>query len=188
MPIRKLFVASILATSLLSLALAQTTTTSTQTLTFPVMAVAVSETVQINVVNTATSSSATAASCTGTIAFLDANGSALGAATSFTAAAGRIASASRAYLTLNGSGARVLIRGIVTLTTASTSSTTSTSTTPCSLGATMETYDSSTGVTHVMASAAGNSGGTQQGGTPPSGTPPGGTGGQQPPTGGPGGN
>jgi hypothetical protein len=188
MLVRRFLLAAILACSFLSLALAQTTTT--QNLTFPVMAVASSETAQINVLNTASSSSTTStASCTGSMSFYDASGALIGSAAAFTVTAGHIASASKAYLALGGSGARVLVRGIVTLAT--TTSTTSTTTTPCSLGATMEVYDTLTGLTHDMVSAAANTGsgaqpaGGTQGGTPPTGggTPPGGT----PPTGTPGG-
>ncbi len=136
--------------------LAQTSTstgTVTQTTNTPVVGLASSETAQINVVNAAAaSSSGTAASCTGTISFLNASGTAIGTATSFTVGSGVINSVSLPFAKVGVTGTRTEIRGVITHTVTLNSGV------PCSLEATLETYDTSTGVTHVYLSnvAAGN--------------------------------
>ncbi len=131
-------------------ALAQTSTTSgtvTQTSNTPVVGLASSETAQINVVNVASaSSSGTAASCTGTISFLNASGTAIGTATTFTIASGVISSVSLPFAKVGVTGTRTEIRGVITHTVTLNSGV------PCSLEATLETYDTSTGVTHVYLS------------------------------------
>ena len=124
----------------------QTTTsgTVTETSNTPAVGLASSETAQINVVNTASnSSSGTAASCTGAIQFLNASGKAIGTATSFTAASGVIQSVSLPFASVGATGTRTEIRGAITRTDTLNSGV------PCSLEATFETYDTSTGVTHV---------------------------------------
>lgn len=120
-----------------------TTTTVTQTLNLPPVGLASSETAQINVVNlAANASNGTAASCTGTISFLNASGAVIGSATSFTVASGKTDSVTLPYSTTAASG-RTEIRGVITLTT------TSSALAPCNLVSSMETYDSTSGVTHA---------------------------------------
>lgn len=121
---------------------AQTTATMvTRTLSLPPIGVAGSETAQINVVNLASaSSSGPAASCTGSISFLNASGTALGSATSFAVAGGQISSASLKA----PSGNRTMIRGVVTINQSMGASAA-----PCDLQVSMETFDASTGVTHA---------------------------------------
>jgi len=104
-----------------------------------------SETAQINVVNLASNSaSGTAASCTGTVSFLNTSNVTIGPVTSFTIATGETSSVTLPYSATGGSGARVLIRGVVLLTeTKSTAA-------PCVLQTSLETFDTSTGVTHLL--------------------------------------
>jgi hypothetical protein len=124
-------------------AFAQTPTTSstvTREFAFPAIGLGASETAQVNVINTATGSSA---SCTGTISFVSvpangAVGSAVGTSSDFTALAAGASFSGK----LVGSGSRQEIRGVVTLTISSNA--------PCSLAISMETYDSTLGVTHAF--------------------------------------
>lgn len=110
----------------------------------PPVGVASSETAQLNVVNTASASSAgTAASCTGTISFVNASGAAIGTATSFTLASGVISSVPLPFAKIGVTGTRTEVRGVITNTVTLGSGV------PCSLEATLETYDTSTGVTHI---------------------------------------
>jgi hypothetical protein len=121
-------------------ALAQTTTIVTTDASTPVVGLAPSETVQINVVNTAAASaSGVAASCVGTITFYGSTGSAIGTATSFTIGTGQISSASM----VSGKTGRISVRGVVALTETLRSGV------PCSLATNVETYDTSSGVTHL---------------------------------------
>lgn len=114
----------------------------------PPVGLASSETLQINVVNTASNSpNGTAASCTGTVSFLNASGAAIGSPTSFTVASGVIASVSLAFGKTGATGTRTEIRAAIARTF--TPGAMSGGTAPCSLQATLETYDTSTGVTHV---------------------------------------
>jgi hypothetical protein len=141
-----------------AIAIAQTTTsssTTTQTTSFPPVGLASSETAQINVTNLATaSSSGTAASCTGTISFLSASGTVIGSATSFTAASGVTASVTLPFAKTASTSVRTEVRGVIALT--------SVSKVPCSLSTSLETYDTTSGVTHVYLSTGeigGNAGG-----------------------------
>jgi hypothetical protein len=126
-------------------AFAQTTsTTATRSFSFPPVGLGSSETAQVSVLNSATaSSSGTAASCTGSISFVNASGSAIGTATSFTVTSGQIFSVSLPFTKVGATGLRTEIVGVVSLTT------TSTSNVPCDLSASLETYDTSTGATHL---------------------------------------
>ncbi len=145
--------------------IAQTTTSSTVTRTssFVPVGLAISETAQINVVNLAqpAASGGTAPSCTGTISFMNSKGMAIGSATSFTLASGQIASATLPYVTTGATG-RTEIRGVVTSTSTRGSGV------RCSLSSSLETFDTSTGVTHVFVEGpqdgrAGSVGGQQAG-------------------------
>lgn len=118
--------------------------TSTRGFDFAPVGLAPTETVQINVVNVASnSSSGTAASCSGTISFLDATGSTIGTATAFTVTSGQVFSASLPHSSTGASG-RSVIRGLVELTVSSSSQA------PCALESSLETFDTTSGVTHLM--------------------------------------
>src|SRR5262249_7917635 len=92
-----LFIAGLITTS----AMAQSTTT--RTISFPLIGLGSTQTVQVSVTNTAaTSSSGTAASCTGTVAFFNAAGTAIGSATSFTVASGVVFAATLPFSRAGG--------------------------------------------------------------------------------------
>lgn len=119
-----------------------TTNTITQTFNLPPVGLASSETAQINVTNLAANpSTGTAASCTGTISFVNAAGSTIGTAASFTATAGKTDSVALPYSATAASG-RTEIRGVITLTVPLLAAP------PCNLVSSMETFDSTSGVTH----------------------------------------
>jgi hypothetical protein len=131
-----------------------TTTTHTQTFNFGPVGIGSTESAQINVLNNApTSSSGTAASCTGSISFAGSTGTAIGTATSFTVTSGQIFSVSVPFSKVATSGSRAEIAGSVALTF------TSGSTAPCSLTSSFETFDTSSGVTHVHLDGSQQSGG-----------------------------
>jgi len=122
-----------------------TGSTVTRDLNLPVVGLAISETAQINVVNLAPASfSGTAASCTGTITFYNASGSAIASPTSFTIGSGQISSASLPHSETGATG-RTSVRGVVALTRTVGAGV------PCALASNIETYDTETGVTHVHA-------------------------------------
>jgi len=123
----------------------------TRNYVFPPVGLGSTETASITVMNAAAATSpggasaTPAPSCTGTISFSNANGQ-IGTATPFTAASGQFMTVALPFASAGLSGIRVEIQGNVTLTT-------STSTpTPCTLVASMETYDSTTGATHAVLS------------------------------------
>ena len=127
-------------------AFAQTTTstTSTRSFTYPPVGLGSSETAQVNVVNIASnSSSGTAASCTGSISFVNAAGTAIGSATSFTVTSGQIATATLAFSRVGATGVRTEVRAVVSLTV------TSGSNVPCDLVTSLETFDTTSGATHL---------------------------------------
>jgi hypothetical protein len=139
-------------------AVAQTTTTVTSDASTPVVGLAGSETVQINVINTAAASpSGVAASCVGAITFYNSSGSAIGSATSFSIGTGQVFSAS----TTSGKTTRVSVRGVVALTETLRSGV------PCALATNIETFDTTSGVTHLHVDSA--SPAVQQGGPGPGG-------------------
>jgi hypothetical protein len=134
----------IAAAALGAAAMAQTTTaaTITRSATLPAVGLASSETAQVNVTNLAVARTGqTAPSCTGSISFLSASGSTIGTATSFTVTSGQTFSAKLPYATTAASG-RTVVRGEVSVTV--------TPGTACLLATTLETYDTTTGVTHVF--------------------------------------
>jgi hypothetical protein len=84
----------------------------------PPVGLASSETVQVNVVNNAstpTAPDAAAPSCSGTIAFYTASGSIIGTATSFAIGNDQIFSASLPYSATGATGARTVVRVMITL-------------------------------------------------------------------------
>jgi len=110
-----------------------------------------SETMQVNVVNlAANSSNGTMASCTGSISFFNAAGTAIGTASSFTVTAGATSSVTLTLLKAGITGVRAEIRAVVHATTMIGHNAA-----PCSLGSSLETFDSTLGVTHVYVSNAG---------------------------------
>jgi hypothetical protein len=125
-------------------------TTPPRTVNLPVVGLASSETAQVNVANLAASflfvsgafSAGSTMPCTGTIAFYDASGTAIGTATPFSISTGQISSATVPYSAVvpgdpppNGNG-RTTIRATV-------------ATNACSVATNIETFDTATGVTHV---------------------------------------
>ncbi len=130
-----------------------TTTTTTRDTTIGPVGVGSTETIQINVANLASNASnGTAASCTGTISFNNSAGTAIGTATSFTVTAGEISSVALPFAKLGSTATRTEVVGVIGLTT------TSTTQAPCELHYSLETYDATTGVTHVYLSSAASGG------------------------------
>jgi len=127
---------------------AQTTsTTVTRSFSSPPIGLASSETAQLNLVNTANASSTgTAASCSGSVSFVSTTGTAIGSATPFTIASGQIFSATLPFSRAGATGSRTQIRAVVTLTESTTART------PCALVSSFETFDSTSGVTHIYRS------------------------------------
>lgn len=162
MSIRK-FVLTLLAAAAPAL-LAQTTTTSssyTTTQNFPPIGLASTETAQINAVNLAAAlSGGTAASCTGSISFLNGSGTVIGTATTYPLGTNQLKSVSVPYSAVGESG-RAGIRGVVTHTG------TRPSDVPCELLVSLESYDSTTGVTHVYLNAGTSDTAAPQGGGGP---------------------
>jgi hypothetical protein len=124
-----------------SLATAMAQSGATVTRTF-LVGLGSAETAQIAVVNLANApSSGPAASCTGSIAFFNAAGTAIGTATTFTLGTGQVASARLPFTSAGAPSRRVLIRGAVTIVRTAGSGV------PCTPAATLDTFDSSTGAT-----------------------------------------
>ena len=126
-----------------------TTTTSsfTQNYNFPPVGLASSETAQVNIVNIAkasTTAGATAPACAGTITFTNAAGTAIGNAVSFTTTGSEVFSTSLNFSQVGASGVRGEFVASVQLTS------TVPSKAPCSLVFSLETFDTSTGATHVL--------------------------------------
>lgn len=128
-------------------AVAQTTTlTRTSTYTFPLVGLATSESIEVNLINLASNlSNGTAASCTGSVTFMNAAaGTVIGGATNFTLAANAVASISPSTTSnVVYTGNRALMRVVLETTTTNPG-------VPCSLASTLTTFDTSSGVTHVL--------------------------------------
>ena len=132
------------------------TTTSTATRPLPPIGLASTETLQINLLNHASASSTgTAASCTGSVSFANSSGTAIGSATSFTISGGDVTSIALPY-SKSGLTGRGEIVVSVTLSLASG--------TPCALASSLETFDTSSGVTHIYVPGGGFGGGPVFGG------------------------
>jgi hypothetical protein len=140
----------LLIPALLACAYAQGTTatrTVTQNFSFPPAGLASSETAQVNVANIApasTGANAVAPACTGTITFANAAGATLGSAVSFTTTSNQIFSKQLAFNELDLTGIRGEFVATVQITT------TFPSKTPCAPVLSLETFDSSTGATHIF--------------------------------------
>jgi hypothetical protein len=126
----------------------------TRAYVFPPAGLASTETAQVNVVNTApvpviTTTTTPAPSCSGTISFLNGSGAAIGTPVKFSVSAGQIFSAKLPYGSAGVTGGvRTELRGEVQLTP--TVSATPVAFAPCSLAYSFETFDTTTGVTHVF--------------------------------------
>jgi hypothetical protein len=142
---------------------AQTATTNTREITIGPVGVGSTETIQVNVVNLASNSSTTAASCTGSITLDNATGNAIGTSTSFTVTAGQIFSTSLPFSKIASSGTRAEVVAVISQTEPTSTSSSST-VTPCDLHFSVETYDTTTGATHVSLSGAGGGYGPGGGG------------------------
>jgi len=131
-------------------------TTLPRTVNLPVVGLASSETAQVNVVNlvppflfvSGAFSAGSTTPCTGTIAFYNASGTAIGSSTPFSISTGQISSATVPYSAVvpgdpppTGNG-RTTIRATVT-------------TNACSVATNIETFDTATGVTHVHVEGSG---------------------------------
>lgn len=124
-----------------------TTTTVTRDTTIGPIGVASTETIQINVVNLASNASnGAAASCAGSITFNSSGGTPIGASTPFTVTAGQIFSASLPFAKTGSTANRVEVMGVLSQTSTLSSSSAEA---PCDLRYSVETYDSTSGVTHV---------------------------------------
>ena len=144
----------VLAISLLAAAaaFAQSTTATTRQFSFPLTSLGSTETMQINLLNTASNStSGTAASCTGSVSFLNSSGTVIGSATAFTLASGQLNSISLPFAKAGISGNRGIVRAVISETRASG--------VPCSLVFSLETFDTSSGATHIFLPQADGGGG-----------------------------
>jgi hypothetical protein len=128
--------------------LAQGTTSASTVIrdyVFPPVGIGSTETMRISVTNIAqTPSGSTGATCAGTITFTNASGAVIGTAASFSVGTGQISSVDLPFSKAAAGGTRVEVVGSVqnTITVPSKA--------PCSLVFSLETYDDTTGVTHVL--------------------------------------
>jgi hypothetical protein len=120
----------------------------TPTINVPVVGLASTETAQVNVtyliqptlaILPLASPPAATSPCTGTVAFFNSAGYAIGNPASFSLSTGQIYSTTLPYADVTGTSgtARTVVRAIVTPTAA------------CNLNTSIETFDTATGVTHV---------------------------------------
>lgn len=148
MKIGVLFAASLLAICLFATcAFGQTSVNVTRDYNFPPVGLSSSETAQLNVVNIAAPSATAseAPSCTGTITFANASGAAIGKPTSFTTTGSQVTSVQLTFsqLQLPASDTRGEFVASVQLTHALPP------VGACSLVFSLETFDTTTGATHV---------------------------------------
>jgi hypothetical protein len=159
---KRKFVLTLLAAAAPVLWAQSTTTSSTYTATqnLPPIGLAATETAQVNAVNVAeASSSGTAASCTGSISFLNSGGTVIGTATTYTLGTNQLKSVSLPYSSVGATG-RTEIRAVITQTV------TTGSDVPCDLLISLETFDTTSGVTHVYVSRGSGGYGPPGGGGP----------------------
>ena len=111
------------------------------TFTFAPVGLGSTETLQVNVANLASNpTSGSPASCPAKVEFINASGAAIGSAASLTATAGETSSV-KLTSAQAGTGVRGEVRVAITLTI--------TTGVPCSAVYSLETYDTSSGATHV---------------------------------------
>ena len=123
-------------------------TTATRDFSFPPVGLASSETAQLNLVNIApvpTATGAAAPSCTGTITFADASGKTIGTPANFTTTGSQVSSTQLPFsqLPVPTSGSRAEFVANVQLTLSFPEKA------PCALTFSLETFDTTSGVTHV---------------------------------------
>lgn len=118
---------------------------------FPPVGLASSETAQVNLVNMATPATATpvaanpvAAACTGTVTFVNASGATVGSPISFNTIGSQIYSTELSFSKLATSGLRAEFVARVQWNVPVTAPA------PCSLVFSLETFDNTTGATHVF--------------------------------------
>jgi hypothetical protein len=147
----KVFAASLLLAGAL-MAQTTTTTTSTRQTTFPPVGLGSTETLQVNLANTATAATGgNAASCVGTVSFLSSTGATIGSATSFTIASAQLTSVRLPFASAGLTGNRGVVRVVISLTR--------TSGVPCNLVYSLETFETSSGATHIYTTQGSDSGG-----------------------------
>jgi hypothetical protein len=114
----------------------------------PPTGLAPSETVQVNVANIAVSTSTgISASCTGSITFYNASGTAIGTPATFSLGTRQMFSAPVPYASTGGTGARTVVRAEIALM----ATVAGFGIPPCALASSIEVYDTTTGVTHAFA-------------------------------------
>ncbi len=135
-------------------AVAQTTSPApplafTRNYIFPAIGLAGTETLQVNVVNLASvpTGSSAAESCTGTISFAKADGTAIGTPVKFTVSAGQIYSAALPFARTTYASRGEILASVQQTVDFSAGS-------ACSLSMSLETFDTATGVTHAVLSLA----------------------------------
>jgi hypothetical protein len=130
-------------------AFGQITGTFTRDYNFPPVGLAGTETAQINLVNIIPASSATtpaeAPACTGTVTFTNASGTVIGKPTSFTTTGSQVSSVQLTFSQLQLSSTDVRGEFVASVQLTHSGSTAAI----CSLVFSLETFDSSSGVTHV---------------------------------------
>ncbi len=144
-------------------AAAQFATTTPPTITressYPPLGLASTETMQVNLANLASNATSstgtvtTAASCTGSVTFLNATGATIGTANPFNVSQNSIVSVTLPFTKSSISGVRGEVRVVIITTTP-----TGKNSPPCSLETSLETYDTTTGATHVFLPSAAQGG------------------------------
>jgi hypothetical protein len=145
MPTRHLFLMCLFAAGAYAQVAAPT---FTRDYNFPPVGLASSETAQLNVVNIAPASTATNEStpaCTGTITFANAGGKAIGTPTSFTTTGSQVSSTQLTFSQLQLPAADTRGEFVASVQLSRSSPPTA----PCALVFSLETFDTSSGVTHV---------------------------------------
>jgi hypothetical protein len=133
-----------------------TNNTRTSEYSFPLVGLASTETIGVNLINlasnptamtTTTGTTPAAASCTGSVSFINSAGTTIGTATTFTLAAGAVTSVNLPFSSSGLTSPRGLVRTVVSQTL--------TPNVPCQLSFTLNTFDTTTGVTHVFLTGSG---------------------------------
>jgi hypothetical protein len=146
----KTFVCSLIAVTGMSVAFADSTTSASVTpiINLPPVGLGSTQTLEVNVANVASnSSSGTAASCTGTVTFFNAGGTAIGSSQPFTVTAGETSPVHLPFSNTGGTGTRTTVRAVVSLTIP-----TSTPRPPCALSVSVDIFDTNTGATAAVIS------------------------------------
>jgi hypothetical protein len=123
------------------------TSSFTRAYNFPPVGLASSETAQVNLVNeapTPTAAGATAPACTGTVTFANASGKTIGTPATFTTTGSQVFSTQLTFSQLAATGTRGEFLASIQLTNGSLPPKAQ-----CSLMMSLETFDDTTGATHV---------------------------------------